>query len=100
LTHGVFSILTWIVCVVSARKGGALVNVFTDGSVLLSHGGVEMGQGLHTKMVQVKQFSKTTYSGFRRKVDIINFFSVDMLLGFQYTVQCEIEFSGRRLIYC
>uniref|UniRef100_A0A6Q2WUR0 xanthine dehydrogenase n=1 Tax=Esox lucius TaxID=8010 RepID=A0A6Q2WUR0_ESOLU len=31
----------------------ALVHIYTDGSVLLTHGGTEMGQGLHTKMVQV-----------------------------------------------
>ncbi|CAG9815391.1 unnamed protein product, partial [Phaedon cochleariae] len=35
------------------NQGGALVLIYLDGSVLLSHGGVEMGQGLHTKMVQV-----------------------------------------------
>jgi len=34
-------------------QAGALVHIYTDGSVLLSHGGVEVGQGLHTKMVQV-----------------------------------------------
>lgn len=34
-------------------QAGALVHIYTDGSVLLTHGGTEMGQGLHTKMVQV-----------------------------------------------
>uniref|UniRef100_A0A673TAA5 FAD-binding PCMH-type domain-containing protein n=1 Tax=Suricata suricatta TaxID=37032 RepID=A0A673TAA5_SURSU len=34
------------------NQGGALIHVYTDGSVLLTHGGTEMGQGLHTKMVQ------------------------------------------------
>ncbi|KAL8183689.1 UNVERIFIED_CONTAM: hypothetical protein K2H54_048750 [Gekko kuhli] len=34
-------------------QAAALVHLYTDGSVLLTYGGVEMGQGLHTKMIQV-----------------------------------------------
>lgn len=35
------------------NQAGALVHVYTDGSVQLNHGGTEMGQGLHTKMQAV-----------------------------------------------
>lgn len=35
------------------NQAGALINIYSDGSVLVSHGGTEMGQGLHTKMIQV-----------------------------------------------
>jgi len=35
------------------NQAGALVNVYTDGTILVNHGGTEMGQGLHTKIQQI-----------------------------------------------
>jgi xanthine dehydrogenase large subunit len=35
------------------NQAGALIHVYTDGSVHLNHGGTEMGQGLFVKVVQV-----------------------------------------------
>ncbi|XP_075385141.1 aldehyde oxidase [Tenrec ecaudatus] len=38
---------------VAAGQAAALVHIYRDGSVLVTHGGVEMGQGVHTKIIQV-----------------------------------------------
>jgi len=35
------------------NQAGALVNIFKDGTVQVNHGGTEMGQGLHTKILQI-----------------------------------------------
>ncbi len=35
------------------NQAGALIHVYTDGTMQVSHGGTEMGQGLHTKVQQI-----------------------------------------------
>ena len=35
------------------NQAGALVHIYTDGSIQVNHGGTEMGQGLHTKVLGV-----------------------------------------------
>ena len=36
--------------VVHLNQAGALVHVYNDGSILVNHGGTEMGQGVNTKV--------------------------------------------------
>ncbi len=35
------------------NQAGSLINIYMDGTVLVNHGGTEMGQGLNTKMQQI-----------------------------------------------
>lgn len=44
---GISFTLTWL------NQAGALVHVYQDGSVIVNHGGTEMGQGLNQKVAQV-----------------------------------------------
>jgi xanthine dehydrogenase molybdopterin-binding subunit B len=35
------------------NQAGSLVHIYTDGTILINHGGTEMGQGLNTKISQI-----------------------------------------------
>ena len=41
------------VTLIPLNQAGALVHVYSDGSIHLNHGGTEMGQGLFTKVAQI-----------------------------------------------
>lgn len=53
------------------NQAGALVNIYTDGTVLVNHGGTEMGQGLNTKILQIAS-AELGISPERVKVDATN----------------------------
>lgn len=51
-TFGCISFQTGIIII--PHQAAALVHIYLDGSVLVIHGGCEFGQGLYTKMIQVR----------------------------------------------
>ena len=53
------------------NQAGALVNIYTDGTVLVNHGGTEMGQGLNTKILQIAS-SELGFSPDKIKVNATN----------------------------
>lgn len=61
------------------------MQVYTDGTVLVTHGGVEMGQGLHTKVAQIaaSAFNIPLSSVFisDTSTDKVNFLHVHNLLN-------------------
>uniref|UniRef100_A0A8C4NZM7 Aldehyde oxidase n=1 Tax=Dicentrarchus labrax TaxID=13489 RepID=A0A8C4NZM7_DICLA len=48
--RGISAVNMLVICLV---QGAALVNIYKDGSVLVTHGGTEMGQGINTKAIQI-----------------------------------------------
>jgi indole-3-acetaldehyde oxidase len=42
---------------VRASFNGAMVNCFGDGTILITHGGCEIGQGIHTKVIQTASYA-------------------------------------------
>ncbi|MFM2208228.1 MAG: hypothetical protein RL213_2203 [Bacteroidota bacterium] len=53
------------------NQAGALVHIYTDGTVLVNHGGTEMGQGLNTKIAQIAA-AELGVSPWRIKVNATN----------------------------
>eukprot|EP01102_Stenamoeba_stenopodia_P017016 TRINITY_DN6037_c1_g1_i4.p1 TRINITY_DN6037_c1_g1~~TRINITY_DN6037_c1_g1_i4.p1 ORF type:complete len:1420 (+),score=227.64 TRINITY_DN6037_c1_g1_i4:457-4260(+) len=57
----------------SMNQGGALVNIYKDASITVSHGGVEMGQGLFTKCSQIVAYCLKVPMKYIRNVDTNSF---------------------------
>lgn len=53
------------------NQAGALVNIYKDGTILVNHGGTEMGQGLNTKILQIAA-AELGVSTWRIKVNATN----------------------------
>lgn len=53
------------------NQAGALVNIYQDGTILVNHGGTEMGQGLNTKILQIAA-AELGVSTWRIKVNATN----------------------------
>ena len=62
------------------NQAGALVHVYTDGTVMLNHGGTEMGQGLFTKVKQITaevfgiapELIRTTPNPYRQSAEYVS----------------------------
>lgn len=53
------------------NQAGALVNIYNDGTIQVNHGGIEMGQGLYTKILQIASAELGVSAG-RIKVNATN----------------------------
>jgi len=54
-------------------KQSALVNLYTDGTVIVTHGGSNMGQGMHLKVAQVVAYELGLLTGKSLSIDDIKF---------------------------